>query len=142
VHRGIEQRLARAQAPGVTHRRALRACAAIGAGEMLAVGPQMIAANATLRSIRHLGAEAAAELASIPDTKRLRALDEAFAAANPRSCARMPAPVAVRMLRLVERYRRECDFDQLEREAFFAEIAARAAALAAAAADPAAGDPA
>lgn len=115
------------------HRRALRACAAIGAGQMLAVGVQPIAMSATLRSIRRLGTEAAAELAAIPDTRRLRAQDEAFAAAYPQLCARGPAPVAGHMLRLLARYGREAGFDGLEREALFAELAARAAALAAAA---------
>lgn len=123
------------------HRRALRACAAIGAGETLAVGAQQVALNATLRSIQRLGAEAAAALAAIPDTRHLRALDEAFAAAYPRACAGAPVPLAQRMLRLLERYRRECGFDGLERECLFAEIAARAAALAdAAPREPAQGD--
>ena len=140
MHRAIEKRLARAQAPGVVHRRALRVCAAIGVGETLAVSPQEIATNATLRSIQRLGAEAAAELLAIPDSRRLRAADAAFAAAYPQACGTAPAPIAGRMLRLIERYRRECDFDALERDALFAEIAARAAAFAAAAAEPAAGD--
>lgn len=140
MHRAIERRLARAQAPGVVHRRALRACAAIGVGETLALSIQSIASNATLRSIRRLGAEAIAELAAIPDTNCLRALDEAFAAAYPGACAAAPTAMAGRMLRLIERYRRECDFDALDREALFGEIAARAVAFAAAAADPAAGE--
>jgi len=140
VHRAIDKRLGRAQAPGVMHRRALRACAAIGLGETLAVNAQSIDKNATRRAIQFLGAEAAAELAAIPDTSRLRARDEAFAAAYPQACAAAPAAVAGRMLRLIERYRRECDFDRFERDCLFAQIAARAARFAAAAADAAAGD--
>jgi hypothetical protein len=45
--RAIEKRLPRAQAPGVVHRRALRACAAIAAGETLALSGQSIARSAT-----------------------------------------------------------------------------------------------
>ncbi len=82
-----------------------------------------------MRAILRLGQEAAAELAAIPDTPELQALDRAFEAAYPSPHGNPPPPIARRMLRLIERYRRECGLDRLDRDALSAEIAARIAAL-------------
>jgi hypothetical protein len=116
--------LARAEAPGVAHRRALRACAAIGAARPEGVlDPAAI--GWTRWSILRLGEEAAAELAAIPDMPELQALDRDFAAAYPWLPGNGPPPVAQRMLRLIERYRRECGLDRLELDRTLAEIRAR-----------------
>lgn len=80
-------------------------------------------------SILRLGEEAAAELATIPDTPELQAHDHALAAACPPVPGSARPPIARRMLRLIERYRRECGLDRLERDGLFAELAARASGL-------------
>jgi hypothetical protein len=68
-----------------------------------------------------LDEEAAAELAAIPDTAELAALDRAFTAGHPIAAATLPGPIVQQMHRLVARYRDECGIDRLIIELEIAE---------------------
>ncbi len=102
--------------PAVAHRTGLRACAEIGAGCREAVeseGHGITDIDPTRAAIVRLGAEAAAELAMIPDLPELAAGDRAFLAAHPLDADGMCGPIVRQMRGLVERYRRECNIDRL-----------------------------
>ena len=116
-------------APEVAHRQALRACAAIGVAAAAAASASDAACFGAHRAIVSFGAEAAAVLAAIPDTLELSAFDAAFAAAYPGLVRDARPRVAQRMLRLIERYRREGGLDRLDDEILYDEFG-RAVALA------------
>ena len=108
----------------VMHRVGLRACAAIGAGCREAVrGVATI--DPTRAAIVRLGAEAAAELAALPDTPELEADDRAFIVAHRPAANKQPSPAVRQMHRLVERYRDEGGIEAAILELTIAEAYAR-----------------
>jgi hypothetical protein len=114
------------------------ACAAIGEGCREAVeseGHGIADIDPTRAAIVRLGAEAAAELAMIPDLPELAAGDRVFLAAHPLAADGMRGRIVRQMRRLVERYRRECNIDGLIMHLEIADAFARCLAN-----HPAAGD--
>jgi len=108
--------VARSEAPLVAHRLGLRACASIGAGCREAVeseGRDVAELDPTRAAIMRLGAEAAAELAMIPDTPQLAAADRAFVALHPLETGELGSPIVHQMRLLVQRHRDECGIDRL-----------------------------
>ncbi len=79
----------------------------------------------TRAAIVRLGAEAAAELAAIPDTPELQAGDCVFVAEHPLAAYSVRRPMVRQMHRLVERYRVERGIDTAAIELTIAEAYAR-----------------